>query len=377
LSDKAIAQWLVEPPPPDVQRALKRLAKRQDVHHVAVMPDVHLSRDVCVGVVLATHQTLVPAAVGGDIGCGMTAAAFDASADILAKGADAALLLDRLYKAIPVMRHRRSAGVELPADLEARALSSPELEAKKAREAALQFGTLGRGNHFVEFQADEDNRLWLMVHSGSRGMGQAIRRAHDSPEGSEASQRPFGIAAESDAGRRYRSDVRWALDYAAGNRARIVESTRRVVDALFGVSLCDDTMVSCHHNFVRRETHDGVQAWVHRKGAISARVGEPGIIPGSMGAPSFHVVGRGCASALCSSSHGAGRAMARSVARRQISTKRLLASMEGIWFDQRAASRLLEEAPAAYKDINAVMRAQRQLTSIARKLRPILAFKGT
>ena len=144
----------------------------------------------------------------------------------------------------------------------------------------------------------------------------------------------------------------------------------------FGVQADRSSFVSCHHNFVEREEIGGRPLWVHRKGAISARRGEPGLVPGSMGAASFHVEGRGCEKSLCSSSHGAGRAMSRGQARRSISVKALEKQMSHVWFDDRMATRLVDEAPSAYKDISAVMRAQRPLTRIVRKLRPLLCYKG-
>lgn len=370
-----IDRWLAEPPPADVQAALERLRRGQDVARVAVMPDVHLSADVCVGVALATRSTLVPAAVGGDIGCGMAALAFDVPAEVLDAAPTAARLLDGLYRAIPVMRHKRSTGPCLPRELAERELAHPALAAPKAREAALQFATLGRGNHFLELQSDEDGRLWLMVHSGSRGMGQAIRQAHEA-HGTRDRAGLCGMPADSAPGRAYLHDLQWALDYAAASRARMVEVACEVIHAVLGARRDEPSFSECHHNFVRREEHDGELLWVHRKGAISAQQGEPGIIPGSMGAPSFHVEGRGCARSLCSSSHGAGRCMARSVARQQITSRRLHEQMRGVWFDHRMAERLREEAPGAYKDIGAVMRAQRALTRVVRRLRPRLAFKG-
>jgi tRNA-splicing ligase RtcB len=370
-----IERWLVEPPPAEVQQALERLRRGDDVARVAVMPDVHLSSEVCVGVALATRSTLVPAAVGGDIGCGMAAIAFEARASVLESPALAARLLDGLERAIPVMRHPRRAAPPLPPALAERTLQHPALGPTRAREAALQFGTLGRGNHFLELQADEDDRLWLMVHSGSRGLGPAIRQAHEA-HGTRDRAGLCVLPADSPGGRAYLHDLGWALDYAAASRARMVEVARAVIGEVLGAAADEPSFVECHHNFVRREEHEGEALWVHRKGAISAREGEPGIIPGSMGAPSFHVEGRGCARSLCSSSHGAGRCMARGEARQRISARRLHEEMHGVWFDHRLAERLRDEAPGAYKDIGAVMRAQKQLTRIVRRLRPRLVLKG-
>ena len=170
-----LERWLAEPPPADVQQALERLRRGQDVARVAVMPDVHLSSEGCVGVALATRSTLVPAAVGGDIGCGMAALAFETSASVLDSSTVAARLLDGLYRVIPVMRNERRSAPPLPPALAERELQHPALRATRAHEAPLQFGTLGRGNHFLELQSDEDDRLWLMVHSGSRAIGTALK----------------------------------------------------------------------------------------------------------------------------------------------------------------------------------------------------------
>ncbi len=374
-SEAVIDQWLAETPPTEVRDAIARLGRGDDVARVAVMPDVHLSADVCVGIALGTLDTVIPAAVGGDIGCGMAALAFDTEAERLADAAVATRILQGLYEAIPFMRHSRRNRVALPRSLAEHALSDPTLMATRAREAELQLGTLGRGNHFVELQADGEGRLWLMVHSGSRGMGQAIRQFHEA-KGSRDRAGLRCLPARSTAGRAYLNDLRWALDYAAASRARMIDAVRDVMARVLAIEADESTAIECHHNFVRREEHDGQALWVHRKGALSAREGEAGIIPGSMGAVSHHVRGRGCASALCSSSHGAGRSMARSVARRRISSRRLHQQMHGIWFDHRMAQRLRDEAPGAYKDIGAVMRAQRSLTRVERTLRPVLVFKG-
>lgn len=366
--------WVAEPPPREVQDALARLCRTPDVVHVAVMPDVHLAEDVCVGTVVATGSTLLPAAVGGDIGCGMAAVAFDGEAAALDDARAAAAVLGGLGRAIPALR-RPGPAPALPPALAERELSAPGLESLKRRTAALQLGTLGRGNHFLELQADEEGRLWLMVHSGSRGIGPAIRDHHDA----RGERLPGGLralAADGADGAAYLSDLGWALEYAAHNRARMVEAAAEVVRTCLGRQVCADTSIACHHNFVRREAIGGRELWVHRKGAIPAADGEFGVIPGSMGAPSYHVRGRGCAAALCSSAHGAGRQMSRVEARRRVGASELVRQMRGVWFDHRAAELLRDEAPSAYKDVGAVMRAQRELTAVVRRLRPVLSFKG-
>jgi tRNA-splicing ligase RtcB len=366
-----VRAWLHEPVSSEVDAALARLACIDDVAVIAAMPDVHLARAVCVGAVVATRTALFPDAVGGDIGCGMAALRFDCGAEVLSDRSAAARVLAMLGRRIPTSSHR-SASARLPDLLDERPLSAAGLERKKASVGRVQFATLGKGNHFVELQRDADGALWLMLHSGSRGMGQAIRQHHGGADGELGS-----IAAESGDGHAYLGDLQWALDYAQLSRRRMVEEVCDGLAELLGVTGLRDTYLDCHHNFVRLEKHDPGWLWVHRKGAISAREGEPGIIPGSMGSTSFHVTGRGNRDALCSSSHGAGRVMSRSEARRRISVRRLGEQMSGVWFDHRIANRLRDEAPGAYKDIGAVMRAQRTLTRIERRLEPVLVYKGT
>ncbi|MDB5323925.1 MAG: hypothetical protein JWN40_5556 [Phycisphaerales bacterium] len=369
--------WLTEPLTPEVRAALERLGRCPDVRHIAIMPDVHLAHDVCIGTVLATTHLLYPGAVGGDIGCGMSALAFDGRADVLAGESAAAKLLAALYELVPANRHH--APRELPPELAEQPLSHPTLQAMKRRDARVQLGTLGRGNHFLELQADDEGRLWLMLHTGSRSVGQAIRDFHlacASECGNASSPLPF-IDADAPQGIAYLADMAWALSYASANRRAIVTAVCDIMREGFGIDPVSHSQIDCHHNFVRRERHVGEALWAHRKGALSAAEGEPGVIPGSMGSASFHVLGRGCPTSLCSSSHGAGRVMSRDQARRAISARDLHSQLQGVWFDHRLASRLRDEAPGAYKDIHTVMRAQRDLTCITRTLRPILSYKDT
>jgi len=368
--------WLSEPMSHEVKLAVDRLRRAEDVVNVAVMPDVHLAAGVCVGNVVATTRLIYPQAVGSDIGCGMMALAFDAGADSIRKQRRAEKLLDALKVAVPTMRHRSlDAAPQLPVALSAMPLSA-SLESDARREGRIELGTLGRGNHFVEFQADEEDRLWLMLHSGSRHMGQAINSLH-ARNGVRAGGGLYHLDSESDAGRAYLADVEWARAFADSNRRCMLNAIAGTMAELFGIASLPDTLLACDHNHVRRERHGERELWVHRKGAASASDGEAGIIPGSMGTRSFHVVGRGCVDALRSSSHGAGRAMSRSDARRRIPTRKLIQQLGEVWFDERLADKLCEEAPSAYKDIDAVFRAQRELTRVVRRLTPVLAYKGT
>jgi len=373
-----VQSWLVNPLSSDVAQSIERLTRAEDVRHVAVMPDVHLANEVCVGVAVATQQLIYPAAVGSDIGCGMAAIAFEADASSLDNERAAAQVLAGMYRTIPSIKHSREAvPVTLPPCLQDVSLTDPRLEKLKDRDGRFQFGTLGRGNHFVELQADEQDRLWLMVHSGSRGMGQAIATHHvkKAREGGTL-DKLVSIDAESSDGQAYLGDVAWAIGYAEQNRLAIVAAVEQLLAELFGVATIRESLIHSNHNHVRRETHQGQEYWVHRKGSLSAASGEPGVIPGSMGSTSFHVVGRGESDSLCSSSHGAGREFSRGEASKKINVRRLEREMQGVWFDHRHAALLRDEAPSAYKDIHAVMRAQRELTKIGRQLRPLLSYKG-
>jgi tRNA-splicing ligase RtcB len=372
----SLHHWLAEPLPKDVAAAIDRLVRTEDICHVAVMPDVHLSKEVCTGMVIASRHRLFPQAVGNDLGCGMAAVRLADHASILDKELPAARLLAGLYRTVPAMRHPRLTLRErLPEPLQETVLSHPSLEKLKPRDGRVQFATLGRGNHFLEFQTDQEGDLWLMVHSGSRAIGQALAAHHLGNAHSSNSGLGY-LEAESPEGKTYLHDLHWACQYAEASRQGMIEAVIALLAELFGVTEDRQSVIHCNHNHVRREQHFGEEFWVHRKGAVSAREGEAGIIPGSMGTASYHVTGRGCAAALCSSSHGAGRKLSRAEAFQRIKEADLERQMAGVWFDHRLAGQLRDEAPAAYKDIHAVMRAQRDLTRIVRQVRPLLSYKG-
>ncbi|MDH5674328.1 MAG: RtcB family protein [Myxococcales bacterium] len=370
----SIRTWVADPLHPEVRQALERLARAPDVVRLAVMPDVHLAHGVCIGTVTATRRRIYPAAVGGDIGCGVAVVRLGVAASAVDDREAAASILSGLYQRVPFIKHAAGASPDLPAHLPTDGLSSPALGTLARRDGRLQLGTLGRGNHFLELQRDQAGELWLAVHSGSRAMGPAIREHY--MRQAEGSGALASLDCESPAGAAYLADVQWARSYAATSRRRMVEQVAALAEELFDARVDWDSFFDCDHNHVAREPHAGEPLWVHRKGALHAADGELGIIPGSMGSPSYHVAGRGLPDALCSSSHGAGRAMSRSEARRRISRTQLLGDIEGVWFDHRLTQRLREEAPAAYKDIGKVMRAQRELTRVVRRLEPVLVHKG-
>lgn len=369
------SMWLAEPLSGEMERALRRLERTQGVVAVAVMPDAHLSKQVCVGTVTATADVLIPDAVGGDIGCGMEALRFDVEAEGIDQDR-AKQILAKLSDRIPILRHRGNRVPILPAALSEETSGDATIDNLCRRQAALQFGTLGRGNHFVELQRDEDGFLWAMVHSGSRGIGPAIRDRFLRNGTADPGSRIVVLRADEPAGISYLSCAQWARAYARKSRAFMMRQVAEILGELLAAKADESTRIDADHNHVQLEAHREQQLWVHRKGAQSAREGELGIIPGTMGTTSYHVVGRGHVDALTSSSHGAGRAMHRTKARSQISPRQLEKEMREVWFDERFTERLVEEAPSAYKNITRVMRAQKDLVKIVRRLEPILAYKS-
>jgi tRNA-splicing ligase RtcB len=214
-----------------------------------------------------------------------------------------------------------------------------------------------------------------MVHSGSRALGQAIRD-HHLARAEPVDNRLRILDANSDAGTEYLHDASWARRFASASRRAIAEETGRALARTIGAQIRWDTVITTDHNHVSLEHFDGRDLWVHRKGAMPARLGESGVLPGSMGSLSFHVEGRGHEAALCSSAHGAGRALSRTQARAQITERELRRQMKGVWYDCRIAEKLRDEAPSAYKDVRAVLRAQKDMAKITRTLRPVLTYKG-
>lgn len=369
-----VHRWMVERPPRELERATARLARTPGVLAVALMPDAHVSEDVCVGTVTITDGTILPGAVGGDIGCGMVAVPLEGELHRLAQGT-ATRVLEAWSRAVPGLMHPSASAPPLPDALASEPLSAPALEKLKAREGRTELGTVGRGNHFVELQIDERGAPWILVHTGSRAIGPAIRAHHESRGAPRSRGDLVALAAGSVEAERYVADAAWAGHWARQNRARIADLARDVVADVLRLPELEGPRIEVDHNHVRRELHGDRWVWVHRKGAMGLDEGELGVVPGSMGTATFHVAGRGCADAFRSSAHGAGRALARGEARRAISTGRLLDEVRGVFFDVRRAGALRDEAPSAYKDVDAVMRAQRELVRVVRRLRPLLSYK--
>lgn len=368
--------WIADSLPSDVDEAVRRLQATQDVKHVALMPDVHLAREVCVGTVCLTEVTLLPDAVGGDIGCGMSGIRLGVRARVLNDRNRAAAILDGLYSRVPVLRHARATRPALPAALDT-PLRSEGLERIRQERAPAQLGTLGRGNHFLEIQRDTENDdLWLLAHSGSRGIGPEIRAHYGAIAIPDPDTGIRCLSADSDEGQNYLHDMAWARAFARANRTALIHRLSEITIDVLGADPDESSSFDSDHNHVEREVHDGLGYFVHRKGAQRAREGEVGVVPGSMGTRTFHVEGRGHAAAFDSCAHGAGRLFSRAEARKRVSKRQLWAQTEGVYFDRRLSSRLRDEAPSAYKDIGKVMRAQSELVRITRELEPVLVFKG-
>lgn len=363
---------------------------------VAAMPDVHMGKGATIGSVIPTIGAVIPAAVGVDLGCGMMAVKTSLHADDLPDSM--AAVRSEMEKAVPHGRSFKTRGGRdqgswgnVPEDVSKhwspldegfkRLCDTHDFIAKANHINHL--GTLGTGNHFIEICLDQDNAVWVMLHSGSRGVGNAIgsyfiKRAQKDmqrwfinlpdkdlayiPEGSE-------LFAE------YLFAVGWAQDFARTNREvmmrRILQALQKQLAKPFSA---DVEVINCHHNYIRKEHHYDKNVWVTRKGAVSARLDEMGIIPGSMGAKSFIVRGLGNEQSFCSCSHGAGRVMSRTQAKKEVSLDQHIQATAGV--ECRKDSSVLDETPAAYKSIEQVMQAQHDLVEIVHTLKQIVCVKG-
>ena len=359
---------------------------------VAVMPDVHLGKGATVGSVIPTRGAVIPAAVGVDIGCGMAAVRTTLRASDLSD--DLGPLRNSIERSVPVGNGRGGEHWKLPDSIETRVAQSglvERLDAIKQKHRKIrtdkldrQIGTLGGGNHFIELCLDEADRVWVMLHSGSRGTGNLIGSYFIERAREQLAHRVLGFhLPDKDLAffmegeplfDDYVEAVSWAQDYARENReammARVLHELRHRLPKF----QLEKMAVNCHHNYVQKETHGDVDLLVTRKGAVSARAGELGIIPGSMGAKSFIVRGLGNADSFHSCSHGAGRVMSRTAARQQITLAQHREATAHV--ECRKDAGVIDESPAAYKDIDAVMAAQSDLVEIVHTLRQVLCVKG-
>ncbi|WP_430795484.1 RtcB family protein [Achromobacter spanius] len=380
----------------EARKQLENAARLPIIHkHIAAMPDVHYGIGATVGSVIPTVKAVIPAAVGVDIGCGMMACKTTLRAADLPDNLGP--LRAAIEKAVPhglTPRHHgrdRGSWETPPTEAEAawRALA-PEFEALCQDYPRLantnnyrHLGTLGTGNHFIEVCLDEQGSVWFMLHSGSRGVGNAIGTLFIQLAKKDAEQHqrnlPDQDLAYFEEGSKYFGDyvraVGWAQKFARANRevmmSRVVNAVRQVIAKPFDAHM---EAVNCHHNYVSRETHFGEEVLLTRKGAVSAKAGELGIIPGSMGAKSYIVRGKGNPESFESCSHGAGRVMSRTKAKKLYTVADQVAATEGV--ECRKDANVIDEIPMAYKDIDAVMLAQQDLVEVVYTLKQVVCVKG-
>lgn len=370
---------------------LKNVAALPIVYpYVAAMPDVHAGVGATVGSVIPTKKAIIPAAVGVDIGCGMNAVRLSLKASQLPDHLRP--LRDVIERAVPV--GNRSHKLISARDSSCRQLA-PGIEKIFVKHTVLQkflkqpektwttqLGTLGSGNHFIEICIDQSDDVWVMLHSGSRGIGNAIGRYFIQQARKEMIRldahlpdRDLSYFAEGNPlYHDYLEAVEWAQEYARLNRVEMLGLVLRAIKPLLPNFTLTCEAINCHHNYVQEEIHFGESLWLTRKGAISAKAGELGIIPGSMGTKSYIVRGKGNPDSLCSCSHGAGRRMSRGKARQMFKRADLEAQTKGV--ECRKDKKVIDEIPAAYKDIDEVMKNQNDLIEVVHTLRQILCVKG-
>jgi tRNA-splicing ligase RtcB (3'-phosphate/5'-hydroxy nucleic acid ligase) len=361
--------------------------------HLALMPDAHVGMGATIGSVIPTKGAIIPSAVGVDIGCGMIASETDLSASDLPD--DMSAFLGHVERAVPAGVGRGHA-FATRGERDAWTTSVPEytgastMSGRQVAKVTDQFGTLGSGNHFVEVCLDERDRVWVVLHSGSRGIGNQLATRHI--EGAKGLMKKLFVTLEDpdlaylventpefDA---YIADMLWAQEYAKANRESMMEAVLDELWMFVGSGGSEErghevVRINCHHNYTEREHHLGKDVWLTRKGAIRARAGDLGVIPGSMGTSTYIVKGLGNPASYNSCSHGAGRHLSRSRARKEIPIGEFMTSMEGRDWQRDKADQLIDEAPQAYKDIDQVMDDQSDLVAVEHSLHQILNYKGT
>ncbi len=382
VNDKLIS-WASDIDQETIRQAEKTARMPIVEGHVALMPDAHVGIGATVGSVIPTRGAVIPSAVGVDIGCGMMAAELDVTEDQLPDNLEP--LLGRIERAVPAGVGK---GHDKAGNAAGRWLSNhrpaTSLSFAQADKAAKQFGTLGSGNHFFELCIDERGRVWVVLHSGSRGIGNQLAQMHIAKARRLAKEVDLALEDPDLAwfvqGTRefeaYVTDMLWAQDYAKANRNSMMDRALAEVLRFIGTGT-ETRRINCHHNFTQQEVHGGRELWVTRKGAIRADVGDLGVIPGSMGTRSYIVAGKGNQASWTSCSHGAGRRHSRTQAKKLFTKADLAEQMKGkVWLAGRAES-LVDEIPSAYKDIDQVMADQADLVEVRHTLRQVLNYKGT
>lgn len=359
-------------------------------HHVAAMPDVHVGMGATIGSVIATHKAIIPAAVGVDIGCGMVACRLSLSANDIDERS-LKKVFDQISRDVPVGRAQhpdKRVLIEAAKPFEARlnqiTQKHPQLLKAfgKFSKWVNQMGTLRGGNHFIEICLDESQQVWVMLHSGSRGIGNALadyfihlaredmQRCMINLPDRDLAYFPEGTEHFDD----YVEAVTWAQEYAFQNRQSMVDLVLAALCRHLPPFVVTSEVVNCHHNYVEKEYHFGENVWVTRKGAIRAREGDLGIVPGSMGSRSYIVRGKGHPESFMSSAHGAGRRMSRTAAEKLFTEADLAQQTQGVIC--RKDKGVIDEIPGAYKDIDTVMENQKDLTEILHTLKQVVCVKG-
>lgn len=376
--------WEHEIEPQAVQQ-IRRVADLPWVHGIRVMPDVHLGSGATIGTVIAAEQAISPSAVGVDIGCGVNAVKTNLKREDIED--DLPKLRSLIEAAVPVgfNAHDRSiSSKDLPghgwysfwSDFKDLDSSVSRLESR----AQKQMGTLGGGNHFIELCTDSEGFIWITLHSGSRNIGKELAERHIAiakklPQNADLPDRELAVflkdTPEMDA---YRRDLSWAQEYAMRSRSVMMSLVRNVLRDKYEDKIKFEDEINCHHNYVAEEEIDGVEMLVTRKGAIRAGAGDLALIPGSMATGSYIVRGLGNMDSYQSASHGAGRKMSRSAAKRQFTVEDVERTMEGI--ESRKDAGVIDEISLAYKDIHAVIEAQEDLVDVVEHLQTILCVKG-
>lgn len=379
------------------RRQLGNVARLPFIHsHVAAMPDVHYGRGATIGSVIATKGAIVPAAVGVDIGCGMMAMRTSLTADQLPDNLGP--IRSVIEKTVPHGGVGAKGGWKngVPNAIATRFVESGLAEGLETIEAkhpkirganhVIHLGSLGTGNHFIELCLDEEDRVWVMLHSGSRGVGNRIGTYFIAQAREALIKRGYGLPDKDlswfeegeDLFTDYVEAVLWAQDFARANREvmmeRILSALRAHLPKPLKKFRIEKEAVNCHHNYVARERHFGADVWVTRKGAVRAGAGDLGIIPGSMGAKSYIVRGKGNEQSFCSCSHGAGRRMSRTAAKQTFTLSDHRRATDGV--ECRKDRGVIDETPGAYKDIDAVMAAQTDLVETVHTLKQVVCVKG-
>jgi tRNA-splicing ligase RtcB len=357
----------------EAQNQLEKLSTLPFIHnHIAVMPDVHAGKGSTIGTVIATKGAVIPSAVGVDIGCGMIACKLPIKIDFLYE--KRSLLRSKIESAVPTgfECNKTITNVLLNKFVNLGPLTCFDNSSKELQRSSGQLGTLGGGNHFIEICGDENNDAWVMLHSGSRNIGKVIADYHIN--GAKKIMRNYFIdLPDPDLAylvqhtvefNNYILDMDWALRYAFLNRQEMMDRIILIISKLLNLELYSNLTINCHHNYTALENHFGKNVYVTRKGALSARAGELGVIPGSMGAKSYIVKGLGNRLSFCSCSHGAGRKMSRNKARATFSNEDLENQTQGI--ECRKDIDIIDEIPSAYKDIDIVMGNQKDLVEITK-----------